>query len=97
MQFNSIEFIFYFLPLFLAVYYIFPSKLRSAVLLLGSLVFYALASNGNYWWVALFAACTVLCYGAGLTLHGNHKKALLAIYLTLLALLLGFLKVWSGG
>lgn len=97
MQFNSIEFIFYFLPLFLAVYYIFPSKLRSAVLLLGSLVFYALASNGNYWWVALFAACTVLCYGAGLTLHGTHKKALLAIYLTLLALLLGFLKVWSGG
>lgn len=97
MQFNSIEFIFYFLPLFLAVYYIVPSKLRSAVLLVGSLVFYALSSNGNYWWVALFAACTLLCYGAGLTLRGNHKKVLLTVYLTLLALLLAFLKVYSGG
>lgn len=97
MQFNSIEFIFYFLPLFLAVYYIFPVKIRSAVLLTGSLAFYALASNGNYWWVAVFAACTLLCYGAGLTLQGSRKKALLIVYLSALALLLAFLKVYAGG
>lgn len=97
MQFNSIEFIFYFLPLFLAVYYIFPAKLRSTVLLAGSLAFYAFASNGNYWWVAVFAACTLACYGAGLTFESAHKKILLVVYLSALALLLAFLKVFSGG
>lgn len=97
MQFNSIEFIFCFLPLFLAVYYIFPAKLRSTVLLIGSLFFYALASSGNYWWVATLGLCTVFCYGAGRTIQGKHKKVLLACYLSLLALLLVFAKLFQGG
>lgn len=41
MVFSSIHFLFIFLPLFLAVYYLFPKKLRNAVLFLGSVVFYA--------------------------------------------------------
>ena len=93
MQFNSIEFIFYFLPLFLAVYYIFPQKLRSTVMLAGSLLFYAFASSGNYWWVTVFALCTVLCYGAALTLQGRRKGILLAVYLFILALILEFAKL----
>lgn len=97
MQFNSIEFIFYFLPLFLAVYYIFPGKMRTTVLLAGSLAFYAFASNGNYWWVAVFAVCTAACYGAGLTLSSVHKKSLLTVYLLALAAMLAFLKVFAGG
>ena len=97
MQFNSIEFIFYFLPLFLAVYYIFPAKIRSAVLLGGSLAFYAFASNGNYWWVAVFAVCTAASYGAGLTLQSPYKKVLLTVWLLALAALLAFLKVYAGG
>lgn len=97
MQFNSIEFLFYFLPLFLAVYYIFPVKLRSAVLLAGSLAFYAFASSGNYWWAALLAVCTLASFGAGLTLESTHKKPLLTLYLSTLALLMAFLKVYAGG
>lgn len=97
MQFNSIEFIFYFLPLFLAVYYIFPKKLRSTVMLAGSLLFYAFASSGNYWWVTVFALCTVLCYGAALTLQGRRKGILLAVYLFILALILAFAKLYQGG
>ena len=97
MQFNSIEFIFYFLPLFLAVYFIFPERIRSAVLLAGSLAFYALASGGSYWWVAVFAVCTAACYGAGLTLESAHRKTLLTVYLLLLALILAFFKLYGGG
>ena len=45
MQFNSIDFLFYFLPLFLAAYYLLPRSWRNAGLLLGSLVFYFLGSK----------------------------------------------------
>ena len=97
MQFNSIEFIFYFLPLFLAVYYISPPRFRNAVLLVGSLVFYAFASGGNYWWVAVLAVCTLLSYFAGITLEKPCKKRLLIVYLSLLTLILAFFKLFAGG
>lgn len=97
MQFNSIEFIFCFLPLFMAAYLILPAKVRSAVLLIGSLAFYALASNGNYWWVALLCGCTLLCYFAGITLEKSCKKTLLIMYLTALALILAFFKLYGAG
>lgn len=41
MVFSSIEFIFYFLPLVLLVYYLVPDKAKNVVLLMASLVFYA--------------------------------------------------------
>lgn len=41
MVFSSLEFIFRFLPVFLIIYYIVSKKFRNAVLLLGSLGFYA--------------------------------------------------------
>ena len=97
MQFNSIEFLFYFLPVFLAVYSFVPKQARSAVLVLGSLAYYAFASNGNYWWVLILAIITVLAYLAGLTLEKPRKEALLWLYLVCLALVLVFFKVYSGG
>lgn len=39
MGFNTLPFIFIFLPVFLAVYYLMPERLRNGVLALGSLVF----------------------------------------------------------
>lgn len=39
--FSGIEFLFRFLPVFLAIYYITPTKYRNTTLLLGSVVFYA--------------------------------------------------------
>jgi len=97
MQFNSIEFIFCFLPLFLAVYYIAPEKIRSTVLLLGSLIFYALASNGNYWYVAVFTCCTLTVYAAGLRIQMQSGKKLLGVYLVILSAILAFFKVYAGG
>jgi len=97
MQFNSVEFLFYFLPVLLAVYYVCPKRIRSAVLVLGSLAYYAFASNGNYWWVAILVAITVLAYFAGLTLVKPRRSFVLALYLTLLAAILVFFKLWNGG
>ena len=42
MVFSSIVFLFAFLPPVLAVYYLAPVKLRNLVLLVASLIFYAL-------------------------------------------------------
>ncbi len=41
MVFSSLLFIFWFLPLFFALYYIVPFRLKNAVLFIGSMIFYA--------------------------------------------------------
>ena len=97
MQFNSIEFLFYFLPVFMAVYVTVPARLRSTVLVLGSLAYYALASNGNYWWAALLVAITALAYLAGLTLRKPRRGFVLGLYLSVLAGILVFFKLYNGG
>lgn len=97
MQFNSIEFLFYFLPVFMATYAVVPTKLRSTVLVLGSLAYYAFASNGNYWWVAILVGITALAYVAGLTLRKPRRAYVLGLYLTALAGVLVFFKLFKGG
>ena len=97
MQFNSIEFLFYFLPVFLVVYAIFPERARSGALVVGSLAYYAFASGGNYWWVALLVGITVFAYIAGLTLAKSRRGILLGFYLTILAGILVFFKIYAGG
>lgn len=97
MQFNSIEFLFYFLPVFLIVYTLFPERIRPTVLILGSLAYYAFASNGNYWWVAILLIITVLTYLAGLSLIKPRCRFLLFFYLACLAGILVFFKLYQGG
>ena len=69
MVFSSNVFLFLFLPLFLAVYYLTPDRhrLRNWVVLIGSYVFYA-------WWridfLLLFAAVTVWNYFVGMFIAG---------------------------
>ena len=53
MGFNTLPFIFIFLPVFLAVYYLMPERLRNGVLTLGSLVFYLLGTWKRPWCLAL--------------------------------------------
>ena len=52
MGFNTLPFIFIFLPVFLAVYYLMPERLRNGVLTLGSLVFYLLGTWKRPWCLA---------------------------------------------
>lgn len=97
MQYNSLEFIFAFLPLFLLVYYFFRHRYRGTVLFLGSLLFYALSSGGNYWWVALLVVITFFSYFACRTLGKPGRGWLLGIYLGILLGILVFFKLYEGG
>ena len=97
MQFNSIEFLFFFLPAFLAVYLLAPARAKSPILLLGSLLYYVLACSGSYWQLILLVGMTGLSYLAGLTLRKAGRGVLLAVYLTFLAGILIFFKLYGGG
>ena len=81
----------------MAVYAVFPARCRSAVLVLGSLAYYALASSGNYWWVALLLGITVLAYFAGLSFQKPGRGVLLWFYLACLMAILVFFKLYKGG
>ena len=59
MVFSSVEFILFFLPIFLIVYYITSVSYRNAVLLFGSLIFYA---YGEPRYIVLLLASMVLNY-----------------------------------
>ena len=97
MQFNSIEFLFCYFPLFLIIYYCVGMRLQMPLLIAASFGFYALASGGNYWWVGLLAATAVLTFLIQRFLLGKPRTFLLTSGLVLLAGILGFLKVWRGG
>jgi len=92
MAFSSIEFIFMFLPLFLAIFYLAPARLKPYCLLLGSLVFYWLSVKN----IAAFLLPLVgilMAYLSGLAHHKQRKSAGLVSKLCLIvlfALLLGF-------
>lgn len=63
MLISSIPFLYYFLPLVLAVYFLTPARFRNAVLLLASLIFYAW---GEPKYVLLMLASILSGYGFGL-------------------------------
>ena len=77
MTFYSPGFIFVFLPCFVLLYTLCGKKLRDAVLFGGSMLFYFLASGGNYLSVAILITAVVFNYMAGLfigVLQGRTKK-----------------------
>ncbi|MBQ9568073.1 MAG: MBOAT family protein [Lachnospiraceae bacterium] len=71
MLFSSLEFIFRFLPVFLLVYYLVPRTWKNAVLLLGSIVFYAF---GEPKYVILIAASVVVNYLLAVFMSGQKGK-----------------------
>ena len=101
MVFSSNAFLFLFLPLFLAVYYLTPNRgrLRNWVVLSGSYVFYA-------WWrfdfLILFAGITLWNYLIGLAIARNGVKTVrsrrwLALGTTLDLCTLGYFKYANFG
>lgn len=70
MEFNSIVFLFTFLPIVLILYYILPGRMKNLVLLAGSLVFYAW---GEPWYLILMACSALLNYVFGLKI-ARHRK-----------------------
>ena len=71
MLFSSIPFLFYFLPLVIAIYFIVPWKLKNAVLLLSSLFFYGW---GEPRYVFLMIASILLFYVCGLLIEKAKTK-----------------------
>lgn len=97
MQFNSIPFIFYFLPVFLLAYFSLRRELCAGCLILFSLVFYGLSSGGNLWWVAVLLLATVFSYGVNLLLDKHPRPVVLILGLGGLSALLVFFKLYQGG
>lgn len=85
MLFPSVPFLFYFLPIFLALYALIPA--RNAVLLAGSILFYAWGDLANLWVLGLSMGFT---YGVGLRVAGNRRW--LAVGVTGQLLLLSIFK-----
>lgn len=71
MVFSSFIFLFLFLPVFLGVYYAVPFRWKSAIILLGSYIFYA-------WWrvdfLFLFAGVTLWNYAVSLRIEKGFKS-----------------------
>ncbi len=71
MLFSSIPFLYYFLPAVLLTYFLVPRKLKNAVLLLFSLVFYGW---GEPKYLALMVSSIILFYGCGLAIGKAQTK-----------------------
>ena len=95
MQFNSVQFIFGFLPLFLIIYYLAPEKWRNGILLFGSIAFLELA--GSTWHVMMLVILTMLTFLEGAVLARNKSKWLLTLVLAIRFGCLGFFKYYRGG
>lgn len=89
MNFNSVVFLFYFMPLALGLYYLVPGRVKNAVLLVESLLFFCW---GGITWLPLAVGMVAINYAAGLLLAslpaGGKRKIVLiaAIVLTAAAL-----------
>ncbi|MCR5747728.1 MAG: MBOAT family protein [Lachnospiraceae bacterium] len=76
MVFSSLEFIFRFLPVFLITYYIVPREWKNAVVLLGSIIFYAF---GEPKYILLITGSVIVNYYAAKLMSecsGNMKRRL---------------------
>ena len=85
MVFSSVIFIFLFLPVFFATYFLTPVKHRNIILLLFSLLFY---SWGEKWIVLVMVSSTVIDFFAAQVIEKGNKK--LGLFVSILANL-GFL------
>ena len=89
MLFSSVTFLYFFLPLILAVYYLVPRHWKNHVLLLASLVFYA-AGEPKYVLLLLLSALIGWLHGLYLTDHPGKRWALVSAIGWNLAFLLFF-------
>ena len=79
MVFSSIPCLYYFLPAVMAVYFLVPRKLKNAVLLFFSLLFYGWGEPKLLW---LMVGTIVLFYLCGLAIHRAQKQGWKKTWLT---------------
>lgn len=96
MQFNSVTFLFYFIPLFLAIYYVFPSQFRNGILVIGSICFYYYAGTNKPLILSLLLGTTLFTYLIGRCLW-RKRPFLFGFALTVILGILVFFKLYDGG
>ena len=92
MGFNTLAFVFAFLPLFLAAFYLVPARWRAGLLCLGSLVFYVVGVWQRPWCLAPLLGLAVLVYLLGLRMRPRESRGLLVLGLAALFGCLFFFK-----
>lgn len=97
MQFCSTEFLFCFLPAFLAVYYCFPQRFRNGLLFFGGIVFYWLGFGSSFRQTGLLLALVTVTYIMGIGLGRQAKPLRLGLCLGTLLAVLVFFKLYQGG
>ena len=95
MQFNSTLFLFCFLPIFLAVYYITPGKWRNIPLLLGSVAFSWV--NADAWMLIPMVLLLLAGYVIGRNIQSLRRGAVFSLCMVFFLLVLVFFKLYAGG
>ncbi len=73
MVFSSLEFIFFFLPAFLLIYFITPWRLRNFVLFIGSMVFYSLGTLDQPEYILLLLLSITVNYSLARAMDGRRR------------------------
>lgn len=81
MVFSDLKFIYIFLPVFFSIYYLVPRKWKNLIIVIGSIVFYAIGSIDNPEHIIIFLMCVALDYNIGEVMEDNkeYKKPLLVL------------------
>lgn len=95
MQFNSILFLFGFLPLCLILYRLIPARGRGVFLVAASFVFYG--CNAGAWAVGALAGSAAIGWLAQRHLARSRSRCLLTVTLLFFAGVLTFCKIYGGG
>lgn len=96
MQFNSSSFLFYYLPLTMAAYYIAPVRHRNMVLLASGLLFYGWGLR-SVWPLGILLTLTVLVWATAKALSWKRQPWILGAALFSMAAILVFFKLAYGG
>lgn len=74
MVFSSLEFIGIFLPLFFALYYLVPMKMKNVALFVGSLIFYFVGTTTHLEHYILFIVTIIVDFWLGLLIEKSKKQ-----------------------
>ncbi len=81
MVFSSITFLFYFLPIVLAIYYLVPNKLKNTILLIASLLFYF---YGEPKYILIMITTIITTYIFGILIEKNSKYKQIYLIISIL-------------
>lgn len=96
MAFNSLTFLFIFLPVFLLIYCLVPKTMRNGLIVIGSLLFYFVGVRAYPWMLLLLAGEVLFTWWIGILLGGESRRtALLTVSIVLLFGCLALFKYYN--